>query len=149
MSIPIVGQRGLRILVVDDHEGSAQVLARLLSRDGHDVVTAGSAADALTEARWGRPVDLLLSDIGLPDVDGCELLRRLRSMYRRDVPAIAISGNGEQSDVETCRRAGYSQLLLKPIDFPELLAAVRGVQGCAAHAPRAAGFAARAAGTAV
>jgi len=126
--------RGLRILVVDDHEGSARALSRLLSREGHDVVTAGSAADALTAARWGRPVDLLLSDIGLPEVDGCELLRRLRSMYRRDVPAIAVSGNGEQSDVETCRRAGYAQLLLKPIEFAELLAGVRAVEACGGHA---------------
>ena len=143
MSFPIMGPTGLRILVVDDHEGCARVLTVLLRREGHDVVTAGSAADALTAARWGRPVDLLLSDIGLPEVDGCELLRRLRSMYRRDVPAIAVSGNGEQSDVETCRRAGYAQLLLKPIDFTELLAAVREVQGRAGHAPAAARPAAR------
>jgi CheY-like chemotaxis protein len=119
---------GLRVLVVDDHEGSARVLAVLLSREGHDVITAGSARDALAAARVGRPVDVLLSDISLPDVDGCELLRRLRLQYGRDFRAVAITGNGEASDVEQCRLAGFSRLLLKPIDFSELLAVLREMQ---------------------
>ena len=124
----VLRPRGLRILVVDDYAGCAKVLAVLLRREGHEVETAASARDALAAAADGPPVDLLLSDIRLPDVDGCELLRRLRALYNRDVPAIAISGNGAPADVEKCRAAGYSQLLLKPIEFPDLLAGVREVQ---------------------
>src|SRR5687767_10467262 len=124
MSNPVTARRQLRILVVDDHEASAQVLARLLIREGTDVATAGSARDALAAAGAGPPFDLLLSDIGLPDLDGCELLRRLRLLCP-GVHAIAITGNDDAGDLEGCRLAGFSQFLLKPIEFPELLASVQ------------------------
>ena len=117
----------LRILVVDDHEDTVVALALLLRKDGHDVATAASAHDALKEASSGRPVDLLVSDIGLPDLDGCELLRRLRNLYQRDIPAVALTGHGEDHHVEQCRRAGYSEFLFKPVDFGTLRDAVRTV----------------------
>jgi len=124
MSNPVTRPRGLRILVVDDHPGSALALALLLKREGHDVGSAASVEDAFEAATSGREVDLLISDIGLPDGDGYELLRRVRDAYGRDVPAIAVTGSGEPKDAEDCRRAGYSRFFLKPITLPDLLAAV-------------------------
>jgi two-component system, chemotaxis family, CheB/CheR fusion protein len=127
MSKPIWTRRGLRILVVDDHDMSAEVLARLLKRGGHHVATAGSARGALAAAGAGPPFDLLLSDVRLPDLDGCELLRRLR-LLSPGVHAIAITGDDGPGDVERCSLAGFSQALLKPIDFRELLASVQDQQ---------------------
>jgi len=115
-----------RVLVVDDQVESRSALARLLQAEGYEVVTAETGLEALTAAA-AAPVDALVSDIGLPDIDGCELLRRLREMYSGDVPAVALTGYGEEHYVEECRRAGYRQFLLKPILFRELLDAVRSV----------------------
>jgi CheY-like chemotaxis protein len=123
----IAPSQPLRILVVDDHGDTVSALSRLLRREGHEVATAHTASAAMAEAASGRPVDLLVSDIGLPDFDGCELLRRLRDMYRREVPAVALTGYGEEQQVEECRRAGYGQFLLKPIAFEKLRDAVRAV----------------------
>ncbi|HZN67720.1 MAG TPA: response regulator [Tepidisphaeraceae bacterium] len=111
---------------MDDQVESRSALARLLQAEGYEVVTAETGLEALTAAA-AAPVDALVSDIGLPDIDGCELLRRLREMYSGDVPAVALTGYGEEHYVEECRRAGYRQFLLKPILFRELLDAVRSV----------------------
>jgi CheY-like chemotaxis protein len=116
--------RPLCILVVDDHTDSANSLARLFGREGYVALTSGSAAEALACAA-GLRVDVLVSDIALPDIDGCELLRRLRDLYGRDVPAVAITGLGEAHHIEECRRAGYSQSLLKPVLFPQVIEAVK------------------------
>jgi hypothetical protein len=120
---------GLRILVVDDHEDTAHALTRLLRNEGHVVTTAHTTAGAMALVVGQRPVELLISDIGLPDEDGCELLRRLRAFYgRRDLPAVALTGHGEEGMVEECRRAGYHHFLLKPFRFEQVLDAVRTVQ---------------------
>ena len=74
-----------------------------------------------------------MSDVGLPDIDGCQLLRRIQDVYRRDVQAVALSGYVEEHYAEECRRAGYAECLLKPVQFPQVLDAVR-----AAHASRGA-----------
>ena len=119
-----------RVLVVDDHLESCSALARLLRVEGYEVATAETGREALATAAT-TPVDLLVSDVGLPDIDGCELLRRLRDMYRRDVPAVALTGHGEEHYVDECRRAGYGEFLLKPILFRELLDAIRSVHRAA------------------
>ena len=69
---------------------------------------------------------LLISDIGLPDGDGCEVLRRLRAFYGgRPVGAVALSGMGDGPLIEACKRAGYGEFLVKPVTFDQVLAAVR------------------------
>ena len=115
----------LRILLVDDHEDCVRPLASLLRREGHAVATAHSVAGALALASGQPPIDVLVSDIGLPDGDGCNLLDQLRDLYgRRDVPAIAISGYDDADLIAECRRAGYRTFLLKPVTFDEVSAAL-------------------------
>jgi two-component system CheB/CheR fusion protein len=112
------------VLIVDDRHDSRRALARLLEAEVYRVVTVHSGSEALAAAA-ASPVDVLVSDISLPDFDGCELLRRLRDLYRRDVPAVAITGHGEGHHIEACRRAGYSQVLLKPVAFKDVLESLR------------------------
>jgi two-component system CheB/CheR fusion protein len=115
----------LRILLVDDHEDCVRPLASLLRREGHVVATAHSVAAALALASQQPPIDALISDIGLPDGDGCNLLDQLRDFYGgRDVPAIAISGYDDEYLMDACRRAGYRTFLVKPVMFEQVLEAL-------------------------
>ncbi len=112
-----VRQRPLRILVVEDHVDTAAVLARLLRRMGHDVVSAQNIleATAVADREMGRGgIDLLMSDLGLPDGSGQDLMRTLSAKYR--LKGIALSGYGMDSDLEQSAAAGFSRHLVKPID---------------------------------
>jgi CheY-like chemotaxis protein len=114
-------QTPLRLLIVEDHADSARALARLFRHEGHTVVTAHTMSGALALVAGQQPVDVLLSDIGLPDGDGCELLRRLRAFYGgRDVPALALSGLGDDDTLKRCRDAGFRKFLLKPLTFDQV-----------------------------
>jgi CheY-like chemotaxis protein len=118
-------QPALRILIVDDHVESARTLTRLLRQEGHAVITAHTLTGALTLVVGQQPVDVVLSDIGLPDGDGCELLRRLRSFYGgRDLPAVALTGLGDDNWIDECRQAGYRAFLMKPVTFEQVRAAI-------------------------
>ena len=109
-----------RILVVDDHADSAALLARLLKIEGHIVQTAGSIAEA-TSFCESATFDLLISDIGLPDGTGYELMAKLHERY--GIRGIALTG---RDDVETsaAQGAGFESYLTKPVNFPDLYAAV-------------------------
>ena len=104
-----------RILVVDDEEPIRTLLAFPLRRDGHDVVTAASGAEALEEFDRVRP-DLVLLDVMLPGIDGFEVCRRLRE--RSPVPIIMLSARGEEIDrvagLESRRRRLRDQAVLGP-----------------------------------
>jgi signal transduction histidine kinase len=114
--------RALRLLVVEDHEPTLQVLTRILSRAGHDVVPVGSLAHALEAAR-GRTFDLLISDLGLPDGTGNQLMAELRSLY--GLRGIALSGYGMEDDVHRSEMAGFAAHLVKPVDPNELKRLIR------------------------
>jgi two-component system CheB/CheR fusion protein len=119
---------GLKILIVEDHEDSAEALSRLLRHAGHTVATARTFADATAFVADQPLLDLLISDIALPDGDGCELLRWLCERRGGAVlPAIALTGHGEEHWADACKRAGYRDLLVKPVVYEQLLAAVRSV----------------------
>jgi CheY-like chemotaxis protein len=111
----------MRILLVEDHQDSANMLALILRGDGHDVLAVGTAGEAL-RACGEASFDLLISDIGLPDFDGWELLVRLRENC--DIPAIALTAFGRHEDRERSRAAGFDAHLPKPVDFKSLTAAV-------------------------
>jgi len=118
-----------RILLVEDHADTAASLSELLASEGYQVQTAETAASALAVDL--EQVDLVVSDVGLPDRTGHELMRELRQ--RRRLPAIALSGYGTEADVRASEEAGFNLHLTKPIEWPALLAAIERV---ASAAPR-------------
>jgi len=116
-STSAIGTAGFHILLVEDHEDTANIMSRLLRSFGHDVQTAGSVATALQAVAASRPFDLLISDIGLPDGSGVDLMRQLRAQY--DIRGIALTGWGLE-DVEDSKAAGFVEHLKKPVDLMHL-----------------------------
>jgi two-component system CheB/CheR fusion protein len=116
--------RPLKILVVDDHEESASLLARLLQGHGFGVRTAGSV-DAALRSDEEEPVGLLISDLTLPDGDGLELMRRLRC--RHSIEGIVLSGRTSGTECAHVREAGYSEYMVKPVEFRKLVEAIGGL----------------------
>jgi PAS domain S-box-containing protein len=107
----------LRILVVDDNIDGAESLAVLLRLSGHEVVAAACGIDALAISPDFRP-QIVILDIGLPDIDGYEVAQRLRkSPEARDAKLIAVTGYGQDEDREHSRRAGFDYHFLKPVNF--------------------------------
>lgn len=114
-------RRPLRILLVEDSDESRHVLERLLARRGHSVFPASTVAQALSISDL-EDLDLVLSDISLPDGSGLDLMRRLRAL--RPIPGVALSGFGADHDRALSLSAGFSEHLTKPIDFQSLEAAL-------------------------
>jgi CheY-like chemotaxis protein/anti-sigma regulatory factor (Ser/Thr protein kinase) len=112
-----------RILLVEDDEDTAEMMGELLNDRGFQVVLANSIERALTVDL--NEVDAIVSDIGLPDGSGTELLARLDRT--QDLPAIALSGYGMVSDIEASRAAGFDLHLTKPVDFETLVQALHGL----------------------
>lgn len=122
VSLPVT-ERGLRILLVEDHADTAAAMADLLELVGHQVTTATSVAAGLAAAaRAEGALDLVLSDIGLPDGSGLELMRELVRLY--GLPGIALSGYGMEEDLRKSREAGFSLHLTKPVTLQTLKAAL-------------------------
>lgn len=112
----------LRILVVDDHADVAESLAMLLQLQGHVVATADCGLKGVEKARTFKPQVVLL-DIGLPDISGYEVARRLRKLPEtQHVSLVAISGYGQPEDYEQSKSAGFDHHLLKPLDSTSLSA---------------------------
>jgi CheY-like chemotaxis protein len=115
---PAAAPRRLRILLVEDHTDTARVMKRLLSAAGHDVQQAGDVASAL-KLTQERTFDILLSDLGLPDRSGLDLMRQLRERGLT-LPGIALSGYGQEADLQASRDAGFLSHLTKPINPAKL-----------------------------
>jgi two-component system CheB/CheR fusion protein len=116
----------LRVLVVEDHRDTAEVLRRLLQASGHYVKTAYSAAAAL-EAAGKERFDVLVSDIGLPDATGYELMGQIKA--RHAIKGIAMSGYGMDEDLHKSREAGFDDHIVKPANVAELERSIRRVAG--------------------
>ncbi|MGH7129946.1 MAG: hybrid sensor histidine kinase/response regulator, partial [Planctomycetaceae bacterium] len=116
--------RPLRILLVDDHEDTLQMMASLLGLYGHEVQTAANVRDALDLADRD-PFDLLISDIGLPDGSGLDIIRQVRRT--RGIKGIALSGFGMEEDLRRSREAGFDRHLTKPVDLHTLEEAIQQV----------------------
>ena len=117
----------LRILLVEDNLDTLRVMARLLLGRGHVVVRADSVASALAAAEDGE-FDLLVSDLGLPDGSGLDLIRGIRALrLGQTMPGIALSGYGLDDDIRRSQEAGFLEHLVKPVDFTALEAAIRRV----------------------
>jgi signal transduction histidine kinase len=115
---------GLRILLVEDHATTAEVMSRLLNLNGHRVQVASTVESGIELAAAGA-FDLFISDVGLPDGTGIDLLRRLRPTHA--TPAIALTGYGRKEDVAGALEAGFNAHLTKPVDLDELQATINRV----------------------
>ncbi len=115
-----VGGRAPKLLVVDDHQDTCIGMKMILERRGYDITVANSADQASQKASEQK-FDLLISDIGLPDRSGYELMEEMRG---RGLRGIALSGFGMENDVNRARAAGFSEHLTKPINFERLEAAI-------------------------
>jgi CheY-like chemotaxis protein len=116
----------LRILLVEDEPATLRLMDRLLRGLGHDVALANTVAEALDIAQQ-QDLDLIISDIGLPDGSGLELMRQVKA--QRTIAAIALTGYGMEEDIQRSRDAGFTAHLTKPIDFTKLEAMIREVAG--------------------
>jgi PAS domain S-box-containing protein len=118
---PAGGSRGLRLLLVEDHEPTLEVMAALLEIAGHEVSTATDLRSARALAA-SRELDLVVSDLGLPDGTGFDLMCELRDRY--GLKGIAVSGYGMEEDLRRSREAGFLEHLVKPVDVEKLKAAL-------------------------
>ena len=122
---------GLRILVVDDQLDARELIHRVLEDSGAEIVTARTADEALRLVETHKP-DVVVSDIGMPEVDGFELLRRIRALgpdRGGRVPAIALTALARSEDRTRALRAGFLVHVSKPVDPSELVATVASVAG--------------------
>jgi CheY-like chemotaxis protein len=113
-----------RILLVEDHEDTLRVMARLLRSGGHAVSTAASVQAAL-DVLDSQSFDLIISDLGLPDGSGLELIRQVK--LKQPIHSIALSGFGMDEDVQRSLEAGFDVHLTKPVNLGMLETAIRGL----------------------
>jgi two-component system, OmpR family, response regulator RegX3 len=114
------------VLIVEDDESIAAPLAKGLTREGFDVERLNRGEEALARlGDGGRPPDIVLLDLGLPDLDGFEVCRRLRD--RSDVPIIVVTARGDEVDRVIGLELGADDYIVKPFGFRELLARIRAV----------------------
>jgi signal transduction histidine kinase/ActR/RegA family two-component response regulator len=122
-------RQGLKILLVDDHQDTCAALEKLLVRRGHLVAATHDVRSAM-ETAVRNQFDLLISDVALPDGTGMELMMQLRAIS--GIPGIAISGFGNNSDIERSLQAGFSEHLIKPVKLEKLEAAIERALGAGA-----------------
>ena len=115
---------GVRVLLVEDDDDTREVVSAALERYGASVIEAASAAEALQLFVKKSP-DILVTDLGMPDMDGYELLSKIRSESGgRDIPAVALTAFAGAEDKQKSLRAGFHAHLSKPISLKELIAAI-------------------------
>jgi CheY-like chemotaxis protein len=116
--------RSLRILIVDDNKTAAQNMGKLLEFQKHEVVLAYDGAGALQAVESARPQVVLL-DIGLPDIDGYEVGRLLRRNYADSLILVAMTGYGQEEDKQRTKEIGFDHHLVKPVGIADLTAVLR------------------------
>ncbi len=119
-------QNSIRVLLVEDHADTLRTLGRLLRNRGLTVVTAATVRAAL-ECAKRESFDIVVSDLGLPDGSGYDVIAGVRELVR--IPGIAMSGYGMEEDLRRSAEAGFSEHLIKPISFKTLMASIRRLTG--------------------
>jgi len=131
---PSPGAGKYRILVIEDNRDAADTIKLFLNLEGYEVQAVYNGSDGLEAARNFRP-RVILCDIGLPGIDGYQVVRRLRQDAEfSSIYAIALTGYGRDEDQKNARDAGFNLHLIKPIDYNNLrntLAALAVAQDCA------------------
>jgi two-component system cell cycle response regulator DivK len=123
---------GEQILVVEDNEKNMKLFRDVLQATGYDTLEATTGARAIELATQRLP-DLVLMDIRLPDIDGVEVLGRLRADERTvDIPVVAVTAQAMEGDRERFLATGFAEYLSKPVEIRVLVAAVK--QHCSARA---------------
>ena len=116
-----------KIVYVEDNEDAREVMAQMLCDFGFEVIQAVDGKSALTRVAEAQP-DVVLMDIGLPDMNGYELARRLKeNPASRSIPLIALTGYGQLQDKEVATQAGFAAHLVKPVDLEDILRAIEEV----------------------
>jgi len=111
---------GVRILLIDDTADTLETFGYLLEHDGAIVTPASSGAQALSLVEPGK-FDLVISDVGMPQMDGYEMMAELRRRpYLAHLPALALTGYGRAQDVQRALASGFQAHLDKPVDFVRL-----------------------------
>ncbi|HEY1628707.1 MAG TPA: CHASE3 domain-containing protein, partial [Tepidisphaeraceae bacterium] len=121
---------GLRVLVVDDESDARDLIRRILGMGGAEVVTVGSAREAMAMIQPFQP-QVLISDIGMPELDGYEFIRQVRAAGKssQEVPAVALTAFARTEDRRRALMAGFQMHVAKPVDPGELLAVVASLAG--------------------
>jgi CheY-like chemotaxis protein len=111
-----------RVLVVDDNEDAAEMLAEMVGLLGHDVKISHDGRGALERAKGFEP-DVVFLDIGLPEMDGYAVARALREMEvdGRHAYLVALTGYGRPQDVDEAKQAGFDRHLLKPVKLEDIM----------------------------
>ena len=115
---------GLRILLVEDNALNQELARDLLESEGHEVAIARDGREFRERLARGGPIDLVLLDILLPDADGVTLVRELRAGADAALPAVALTAQALNGDVERFLGAGFDGVLTKPIDTRTFVAEV-------------------------
>jgi CheY-like chemotaxis protein len=118
--------QGRKILVVDDDQDSQELLAFMLEQEGAEIQTVSTAVEALNLITQWHP-DVLLSDIGMPHIDGYTLIRQIRNLPKEQggqVPAIALTAYAAEADRETALSSGFQKHIAKPVDPAECIGAI-------------------------
>jgi len=116
--------RALRLLIVEDHDATRTVLTRLLTRSGHHITAVTTMSDALAAFAAER-FDAVISDLGLPDGSGLDLMREIQR--QRPIPAISLSGYGMEDDLRQTKEAGFFAHLVKPVNLDQLRHLLAGI----------------------
>jgi two-component system CheB/CheR fusion protein len=120
------GSPAHNILVVDDHEDTLIGMRMILERRGYRVEAVRDMQSAL-DAADDFPFELVISDLGLPDGTGCDLMKELRRRHGESIRGVALSGFGMESDIERSMEAGFEVHLIKPVNIERLSEILRGV----------------------
>jgi CheY-like chemotaxis protein len=121
-----MSETGARVLVVEDNDMNMQLVEYLLEEGGYQIVKAASGEDALSIARSGDPVDLILMDIHLPGIDGLSVVREMKTDGRtKAIPILALTAHAMRGDRDRFLEAGCDGYISKPIDVKTFLTSVR------------------------
>jgi CheY-like chemotaxis protein len=122
----IMTDRAARVLVVEDNEMNMQLVEYLLEEGGYQIVKAASGEDALSIARGGDPVDLILMDIHLPGIDGLSVIREMKNDPQTGaIPILALTAHAMRGDKDRFLEAGCDGYISKPIDVKTFLTSIR------------------------
>ena len=125
----LMAARPRTLLYVEDNDDARAVMSEMLRLSGYEVVEAADGAKALAAVALGRP-DVIVLDIGLPDMNGYDVARQMRQLPNlRDVPIIALTGYGQSRDKAVATQVGFSAHLTKPVDPEELTRTIEAVLG--------------------